>query len=121
MKVLVCGDRYWTDEKRILKELRTLPQPFSDHTVIDGQAPGADSIGYKVAKKLGMKTKRFPADWIKYGKAAGPIRNQQMLDEGKPDIVFAFHDNLKESKGTKNMISRAEKAGVRVRKITHKK
>ena len=56
----------------------------------------------------------FPAQWDKYGKSAGVIRNQQMLDEGKPDTVVYFHDNIERSKGTKDMVSRAKKAGLPV-------
>jgi hypothetical protein len=55
----------------------------------------------------------FPADWEKYGKAAGPIRNQQILVEGKPDLVVAFQGG----RGTANMVSRAQQAGVPVVEI----
>ncbi len=137
MRVLVCGDRNWSDYELVLEKLREVcetviaeklkhhygmidPVDFrKDILVIDGEAPGADSKGHKAASSLGCRTKRFTADWAKYGKAAGPIRNQQMLDEGKPDLALAFHDDLKNSKGTKDMIKRAEKAGVKVVKIHH--
>lgn len=57
---------------------------------------------------------QFPADWSRHGKAAGPIRNQQMLDEGKPDIVVAITDKpLEESRGTADMVRRAQAAGIR--------
>jgi UDP-N-acetylmuramoylalanine-D-glutamate ligase len=52
----------------------------------------------------------YPADWKLHGKSAGHIRNQQMLDESKPDIVIAFPGG----RGTANMIKRAKKAGVEV-------
>ena len=51
-----------------------------------------------------MLVNPFPAQWSKYGRAAGPLRNTQMLSEGNPDIVLAFHDNIKRSRGTRNMI-----------------
>jgi hypothetical protein len=57
----------------------------------------------------------FYADWDKHGRAAGPIRNQQMLDEGKPDLVVAFL--LPQGSGTLDMIRRTEKAGIEVRVI----
>lgn len=117
MRVLVCGDRNWLDYKLVQKTLFGLGK--GPHTIIDGEARGADSRGNEVAVLMGWPYKRYPADWVKYGKAAGPIRNQQMLDEGKPDLVLAFHDDLKNSKGTKDMIKRAEKAGVKVLKIRH--
>jgi hypothetical protein len=54
-----------------------------------------------------------PADWDKYGKRAGAMRNQQMLDE-HPDIeqALAFHPNLKESKGTKDMVARLKRKRI---------
>ena len=55
----------------------------------------------------------IPADWKKHGRAAGPIRNQQMLDEGKADVVVALWDG--KSRGTLDMIQRATEAGVPVR------
>ncbi len=55
---------------------------------------------------------KFRAKWGEYGKAAGAIRNQQMLDEGKPDLVLAFSHDLANSKGTKDMVNRARKNGV---------
>jgi len=54
----------------------------------------------------------FPADWKSYGKGAGPIRNQLMLDEGKPDLVLAFHNDISSSRGTADMIRRAKKHGI---------
>lgn len=60
----------------------------------------------------------FPAEWNKYGKKAGYIRNAQMLEIGKPDLVLAFWDGV--SRGTKMMIDLAKKAGVEVRIISAK-
>jgi hypothetical protein len=65
---------------------------------------------------MGLPVESFPADWEQYGRAAGPIRNQQML-EAKPDRVFAFHEDLEHSKGTGDMVRRARKAGVPVEVI----
>jgi hypothetical protein len=109
VRVLVCGDRNWTEQVPIYMRLRQLPR---DTVVIHGCARGADTIGGQVARSLGFKVLEFPADWDKYGKGAGPIRNQQMLDEGKPELVLAFHRNFADSKGTKDMVSRAKKANI---------
>ena len=68
----------------------------------------------KFAEWQGIPVKTFEADWDRHGKAAGPIRNKQMLDEGKPDLVVAFEGG----KGTANMIAQAEAAGVRVFRAT---
>jgi hypothetical protein len=77
---------------------------------IEGEAKGADSLARDVALELGFKVLSFPADWDKYHRAAGPIRNRQMLTEGKPDLVLAFHQDLTRSKGTKNMVTLARRA-----------
>jgi hypothetical protein len=65
------------------------------------------------AKQFGIQTLAFPADWKTHGKAAGFIRNQRMLDEGKPDLVLGFPGGS----GTADMCSRAERAGVRVVRV----
>lgn len=90
--------------------------------IIEGECEGADLLSRQVAEQLGFEVLPFPAQWARYGRAAGPIRNQQMLDEGKPDLVLAFHDNLiGRSKGTKDMVLRAVIAGISVKVIRHAK
>lgn len=111
MRVLITGDRHWKNMKVIENELKKLP---SDTTIIHGDAPGADTIGAFVAERLGLKVKPFPAEWHIYKRGAGPVRNQKMLDEGKPDFILAFHDNIKDSKGTKNMINKGVNAGIKI-------
>ena len=111
MRVLVCGDRYWSNEQCIYERLRNLEGVT---LIIHGGERGADIIAGQEAEKLGYPVRVFRAHWNRYGRAAGPIRNQQMLDVGRPDFVLAFHNNLKESKGTRDMVQRASKAGVEV-------
>lgn len=82
--------------------------------VIEGEASGADTLGREVATELGIPVLPFPAQWSRYGRAAGPIRNQQMLDEGRPDLVLVFHHNLETSKGTRDMLNRARRAGIEI-------
>ncbi len=112
MRILVCGDREWTDETAIHRELMKYGH---DTVVIQGECRGADLLAASVAEKLGMLVVRYPADWRKYGRAAGHIRNKQMLLEGKPDLVMAFHPLLLCSKGTKNMVHQAKELGIEVR------
>lgn len=114
MLVLVCGDRNWTDRKKVADRLAILPQ---DTIVIHGACRGADQIAGEEAKKLGFIVHEFPADWSKYGKMAGPVRNSQMLAE-KPDLVLAFHPNLNESKGTADTVRKARVARMTVEVIT---
>lgn len=110
MIILVCGDRHWTDREAIRRRLNQLPK---DAIILHGAARGADSIAGEEAKKLGLTVKEFPADWDKYGRAAGPIRNRLMLDE-KPDLVIAFHYDLSKSKGTADTAREARKRGIPV-------
>jgi len=113
MRVLVCGTRNFDREEVIRDVMRRLP---GDAVIIEGEAKGADSIARKVAGERGMCVLKFPAEWEKRGRAAGIIRNQEMLDEGKPDVVYAFYLNSQDkdkSVGTKDMVRRSVKAGVR--------
>jgi len=115
MRVLICGDRHWTDKDAIRNVLASLEGVTH---VIEGEARGADTLARVVAEELGITVLPFPANWTKYGRAAGPIRNRQMLDEGKPDLVIGFHNNLTESRGTKNMLEQARKARIQTRLCT---
>lgn len=109
MRVLICGDRNWTDEETIHAYIHTLP-PQS--VVIHGDCRGVDRMAGKLAVEHGHSVMAFPAKWGKFGRSAGPIRNRQMILDGEPELVVAFHNNLTESKGTKNMIEQADKAGI---------
>lgn len=108
LRVLICGSRDWTDYERIYAILEGIAPYVA--CVIEGEARGADSLARRAAESLGIPVLKFPADWNKHGRAAGPIRNQQMLDEGKPNRVLAFQ--LHNSSGTTDMIRRAKKAGI---------
>lgn len=120
MRVLVTGDRNWTDKQAIREALVNVRA----RTVIEGGARGADKLAREAGKELRLNVEEFPAHWTHsphcwprpcrrpMGDVAGPARNQQMLDEGKPDLVLAFHNCLEASKGTADMVARAVKAGV---------
>ncbi len=110
-RVLICGDRDWTDERKIYKWLRMLKRSGYTH-IIEGEARGADSIARDAAVELGLDVLGFKAKWDEFGKSAGPKRNVQMLVEGAPELVVAFHDNIKASKGTKHMVKIASEANI---------
>ena len=110
MRILCCGDRYYKQEHVIYSRLSQYRG--TDTVIIHGNANGADRLSALVACNLGLSIISFPAKWKLYGRAAGPIRNQQMIDEGKPDLVIAFHDNIESSKGTKDMLNRAKKHNI---------
>lgn len=134
MRVLVTGDREWQDRDFISDALAALSS--SDTVIIEGAARGVDTLAHEVALEFGFATERYPAYWTctdyekdtgtscwveggkhqaMHGKPAGVLRNQRMLDESKPDIVYAFHNKLKWSKGTADMVRKAQKAGIPVR------
>lgn len=112
MRVLVCGDRNWSDYKAIARELSLLPV---NTVIIHGNARGADSLAHLAAEELNYIVEAYPAEWDRYGRSAGPIRNQRMLVEGKPKLVLAFHPDLARSKGTGHMVQIARQAGVEVK------
>ncbi len=109
MRVLICGDRNYRNAKSMFHYLSTVPK---DTIIIEGEAKGADTIAWVCCEILGLKYISFPANWAAYHKAAGVKRNQEMLDQGKPDLVVFYHDNLDESRGTIDMITRADRAGI---------
>jgi len=79
--------------------------------LIEGCARGADHLAERYVQDNPSSTitlMHFPADWYTHGKAAGPIRNKQMLVEGKPDLVIAFPGG----RGTANMVEQVRRAGV---------
>jgi len=111
VRVLVCGGRDFDDRDFIHNTLCALHAkrgPFA--VVIHGAATGADDEAMIWAQMMGLKHAPFAAEWQRLGKAAGPIRNQRMIDEGKPDLVVAFPGG----RGTADMIRRAEQAGIEV-------
>lgn len=114
LRVLVCGSRDWTDKAAIEKELRLLP---AGSVVIHGDCRGADRIAGQIAQSLGLEVEAFPADWETHGKAAGPLRNRQMLAEGRPDTVLAFHEHLEASRGTADMVKKARAARIQVKVV----
>ncbi len=111
MKVIICGSRHWTNEEIIEEYIKGLPP---NSVVIHGEAPGADEIAHRLAHKHGHTVRGYRADWDTFGDAAGVIRNIEMLDKEKPDRVTGFHEDIANSKGTKDMITRARKAWIPV-------
>lgn len=111
MRVLVCGTRTFGSGRHhagIMDcTLRTLVPPGS--TVVHGDARGADRLSGEWARDHGMKEEKHPANWELHGKAAGPIRNSEMLNSDI-DLVFAFWDG--KSRGTMDMITKAQKSYV---------
>jgi hypothetical protein len=113
-RVLVCGSRDWADKYAIWCVLNGYLHDGFGVVVIQGGARGADAIAKHWADLNSQPAPTYPADWNQHGKAAGAIRNQLMLAEEKPDMVWAFVTKpLEQSRGTADMVRRARAAGVR--------
>lgn len=108
MRVLICGSRDWTNSGPIQGIIN---QMTKYDILIAGNAVGADSIAEHLAKISGIQVQSFPAQWNKYGTSAGPLRNIEMLDDGKPDKVYAFMSSH-HSKGTQHTIRESKKRGI---------
>lgn len=114
MNVIICGGRDYDRPRVVGAVLDRLAERFGlPDAVFSGCAKGADQLGKQWARSRDVDVEWFPAQWKALGKAAGPIRNQQMLDAGA-DAVVAFPGG----RGTEDMISKAEDAGVTVIKVT---
>ena len=111
MRVLICGSRDFFNASEIREVVYSLPP---DTTIIHGNAEGADTIAHRHAIEREMRVEVYPAKWATHGRAAGPIRNTQMLEEGRPDIVYAFYSRKELSRGTADMVRQARRAGVKV-------
>lgn len=113
--ILVTGSRDWTDFDTISTELKLISEkfPVDDTYLVHGNARGADKISAYLWKKMGGKDIALSAEWDKYGKAAGPIRNKDMLDNYDISHALAFSKN--ESKGTSHMIFLLEERKIPVK------
>jgi predicted Rossmann-fold nucleotide-binding protein len=110
MRVIVCGGRDFTDRKALETALDRLNLERGIACVISGAASGADTLAVEWAAKRGVPVSLYPADWKKWGDAAGPIRNRFMLNDSKPDGVVAFPGGS----GTADMIGVARMSGLKV-------
>jgi hypothetical protein len=113
MKVLVCGGRDFDDYSKLCEVLDGIDKGHMIRELIHGAARGADRLAAQWAWAHGVPVNAFAANWSKEGRSAGPLRNQRMLELGKPDLVVAF----KGGRGTADMVARARAAGVEVREV----
>ncbi len=118
MKIIIAGSRTITDYDIVFDALfhfcwdnkLELEGKLNVPEIVSGHAKGVDIIGEKIAKNHNLKVTIFPADWNKYGKRAGYLRNEQMADYA--DALIAIWDG--KSKGTKHMIDIAKRKGLKV-------
>src|ERR1700679_1966392 len=111
MRLLVCGGRDYSDLARVEAELDAIHAVTPITLLIHGAAFGADTLAWQWAKCHSVPVMAVPADWFNHGKSAGPKRNAKMLAEGRPNLVLAFPGG----RGTEDMVSKAERAGAKVK------
>lgn len=119
LKILVTGSRDWADaeilERAIFRVLYETKTTYGEAVLIHGACPtGADALGARYATAMGMRVLAFPAQWGRWGKGAGYIRNAEMVDL-EPDICLAFIRNG--SRGASMTADLAERAGVETRRF----
>lgn len=116
-RVIVCGSRTFEDRKLCFETLNQVLDGVTDVEIVSGHAKGADMFGEEYGDLHGFKVSIFKPDWKMYGRGAGPVRNRRMLEYALEDkaLVIAFWDG--KSKGTKNMMNLADKAGADVKVI----
>lgn len=108
-KIIIAGGRDFNNYK-LLSNSCYEHILYRDVEIVSGTARGADKLGEKFAKEYGLKLTKFPANWNKYGKSAGYLRNKQMAEYA--DELIAFWNG--KSKGTKHMINLAKSLNLKV-------
>lgn len=125
VRIIIAGSRNFYDydflKRKVISILKTdLISKYnlesrSEIEIVSGTSKGADSLGEQLANEMVFKLKKFPADWINFGKSAGYKRNKQMAEyanESQNGVLIAFWDGI--SKGTKHMIDLANKNELQV-------
>lgn len=106
IRVIIAGGRDFDDYALLRKTVdKFVAERQKDIVVVCGKAKGADTLGEQYAKEHGYEVTYFPADWKKFGKRAGFIRNEEMAKNA--DALIAFWDG--QSHGTANMIDLAKR------------
>lgn len=121
MKVIIAGSRYYDNYDELEKVCDYMLQNQTDIEIVSGDGQGseingvkkrgADQLGIYYAERRGYKITKFPANWKKFGKSAGPKRNKQMADYA--DALIAFWDGA--SNGTKSMIDFVKENNLKIK------
>lgn len=111
MKVIIAGSRDFNDYNKLCQYCDHILQNQQEIEIVSGTARGADQLGERYATDRGYQIKKFPADWNKFGKSAGYIRNEEMAKYA--DALIAFWDG--KSKGTEHMINLAKQYNLKIK------
>jgi len=110
MRLLICGGRDFHDAEYAFPRFDRVHQKTPVSRLICGMADGGDKLGYNWAKTRNIPIDEYWPDWKGLGRAAGPIRNEEMLKDGKPELVLG----LPGGNGTAHMCRISRGAGVPV-------
>ena len=111
MKTIIAGPRDYYIYQSLLEAIDKISWEITE--VVSGRARGVDKMGERWAKEHGIPVQPFPADWDRFGKRAGPIRNTQMANYvGSEGALLALWDH--QTIGTGNMIETAREKGLTV-------
>lgn len=113
VRVIISGDRRWNCANLARRVIARLVARHGEVDIVQGSADGVDFAFVEAAYDAGCGVCSFPANWEKHGKRAGPLRNQEMINEGA-DFVIAVHRSLAWSRGTGDLVRRALAAGIPV-------
>lgn len=115
MKVIIAGTRDFSDYDLLTQVCDHMLSNSKSVEIVSGGARGADLLGERYARERGYQCKIFPADWEKYGKAAGFKRNSEMANYA--ECLIAFWDGT--SRGTQHMINMAKKKNLQVKIVEY--
>lgn len=115
MKIGIVGSRDFSDYSVLVSHIVEVINIRDITAIVSGGAYGADSLGAKFGKEYGIPVEVFLPDWQTHGKAAGFIRNSEIVNNS--DMIIAFWDM--ESRGTKDTISKAQKKDVPVKVVAY--
>lgn len=110
MKVIIAGGRDFDDYRLLQRTCNWVFKDVDDLEIVSGGAKGADRLGERYAKEIGLTPTVMKAEWDKYGKSAGGIRNSKMAEYA--DALIAFFDGS--SRGTSDMIKKARRENIHV-------
>lgn len=119
MKIIVAGPRDFKNKNTVYSGISLVLQRLKDTygklnnlEIVQGGANGVDALALQYAQENHIPYKTFNADWNKYNRAAGPIRNEQMAKYG--EVLIAFKNQEHPTRGTENMIQTASKYNLKI-------
>ena len=110
--VVVCGSRNWSNKDLLFATLSNLAKKEGFSCIIEGEARGADTLARQWANLHKVPVERFPAQWSRYGKRAGMLRNYDMIVARAPDKLVAFTSRRPPTSGTAHAIKLAKRYGI---------